>query len=206
MIHTSMPRKGSITASRHCWFYLEISFRAHTTLCVWHFMTPAKPKLPIIRATPTWLAHSFHHFIVWRIRKTMVGDDEHKLDSMLITWQMSDTSSSRTSPFEKRAISVWSSAFLSYNGAPSFVTFLDDLLTNYRGEEGMTASYIKSALSKSFKGGTRCSYSRQSQAQLIEISVYSSAKCPPPLPSTFLTKHLQEQGIKLRTKKTQNPQ
>ncbi|ERF68421.1 hypothetical protein EPUS_03739 [Endocarpon pusillum Z07020] len=54
-----------------------------------------------------------------------------------------------------------------------------------RGGDGMTASYIKSTLSKPFK-------------------VYSSAKCPPPLPSTFLTKHLQEQGIKLRTKKTQN--
>lgn len=55
-----------------------------------------------------------------------------------------------------------------------------------RSDDGMAASYIKSTFSKSFK-------------------VYPSAKCPPPLPSTFLTKHLQEQGVKLRTKKTQNP-
>ena len=47
------------------------------------------------------------------------------------------------------------------------------------------------------------------EAELLLLTrgtVYSGAKCPPPLPSTFLTKHLQEQGVKLRTKKTQNTQ
>jgi hypothetical protein len=80
------------------------------------------------------------------------------------------------------------------------------LLTSLSGDEGMAAAYIKSAFSKTFKGKMLRLIVQSSERGLSFISVYSSAKCPPPLPSTFLTKHLQEQGVKLRTKKTQNPQ
>ncbi len=172
-------------------------------------MTPTKSRPPISRATPTWPARLSHRFIGSRILKITVSARSCMNSSILIN-----------DKFDRRRIFRLSGSLHSKRGRvpseiqpfratavrPRSSLSCDDLLTSPSNDDSMTASYIKSVLSKSFKGKGRTFLHPHLLAQLIWIAVYSSAKCPPPLPSTFLTKHLQEQGIKLRTKKTQNPQ